>query len=63
LQIAVKAINDIARLDKLVLTLLIFKSYPKIINQNPLAPTIIKRAKAIYIAIKEVQRFYAERQV
>ena len=32
LQIAIKAINDITRLDKLVLMLLIFRSYLKIIN-------------------------------
>jgi hypothetical protein len=32
LQIAVKAINDTIRPDKLVLTLLIFRSYPKIID-------------------------------
>jgi hypothetical protein len=63
LQIAIKAINDIARPDKLMPTLLVFKSYPKIINQDPLAPTITKRAKAICIAIKEVQRFYTEYQV
>ena len=32
LQIAIKAINDIARLNKLILILLIFGLYPKIIN-------------------------------
>jgi hypothetical protein len=32
LQIVVKAINDIARPDKLVLILFIFGSYPKIID-------------------------------
>jgi hypothetical protein len=32
LQIVVKAINDIARPDKLVLMLLVFGLYPKIIN-------------------------------
>jgi len=54
LQIVVKAINDIIRPDKLMLTLLVFKLYPKIINQDPPALTITKRAKAICIAIKEV---------
>jgi hypothetical protein len=61
LQIVVKAINDTTRPDKLVPTLLIFRSYPKITDQDPLAPTITKRAKAIYIAIKEVQQFHAKR--
>jgi hypothetical protein len=32
LQIVIKAINDIARPDKLVLTLLVFKLYPRIID-------------------------------
>ena len=63
LQIAIKAINNITRPDKLVLTLLVFRLYLKITDQDPPAPTITKRAKAIYIAIKEVRRFYAERQV
>jgi len=30
LQIAIKAINDIARLDSLILTLLVFKAYLQI---------------------------------
>jgi hypothetical protein len=63
LQIAIKAINDIIRPDKLVLTLLVFGSYLRIINQDPPAPTITRRAKAICIAIKEVRRFHAKRQV
>ena len=63
LQIVIKAINDIIRPDKLMLILLIFRLYLKITDQDPPAPTITKRAKAIYIAIKEVRRFYAERQV
>jgi hypothetical protein len=32
LQMAIKAINNITRPDKLVLTLLVFRSYPKIID-------------------------------
>jgi hypothetical protein len=63
LQIAVKAINDIARPDGLMPILLVFGSYPKITDQDPPAPTITRRAEAIYIAIKEVQRFHAKRQV
>ena len=55
LQIVIKAINDITRPDRLMLTLLVFGSYPRITDQDPPAPTITKRAKAIYIAIKEVR--------
>ena len=51
---AIKATNNIIRLDKLVLTLLVFRLYLKITDQDPPAPTITRRAKAICIVIKEV---------
>jgi hypothetical protein len=51
---AIKAINNIIRLNKLVLILFIFGLYLRIISWNPLALTITKRAKAICVAIKEV---------
>jgi len=54
LQIAIKAINDTIRPDKLMLTLLVFGLYLKITDQDPPAPTITRRAKAICIVIKEV---------
>ena len=60
---AVKAVNDIASLDGLVPILLIFGAYPRLTSSDPLSPGIIKRAEAIYMAMKEVRRFYAERQV
>jgi plasmid replication initiation protein len=47
LQIAVKAINDSARPDKIVLTLLVFGLYLRMTKIDPLSPTIAKRAKAI----------------
>ena len=43
--------------------LLVFRVYPYITKDSPLLPFITKRAKAIYKAIKEVQRLYAKRQV
>ena len=63
LQIVVKAVNDLAGLDGIVPTLLVFRVYPRITKDSPLSPSITKRAKAIHKAIKEVRRLYAKRQV
>ena len=60
---AVKAVNDTAGLDGLVLILLIFGAYPRLTSSDPPSPGIIKRAEAIRTAMKEVRRFHAERQV
>ena len=60
---AVKAINNSARLDRIVFTLLVFGAYLWITKIDALLPSIIKRAEAIRIATKEVCRLQAERQV
>ena len=39
---AVKAVNDTAGPDGLILTLLVYGAYPKINNLDPLAPSIIE---------------------
>ena len=52
---AVKAINNLARLDGIIPTLLVFGAYPWITKINTLSPSIIKRAEAICAAIKEVR--------
>ena len=57
---AVKAINNLVGLDRIIPILLVFRVYPRITNINPLLLSIIKRAKAIYIATKEVRRLYIE---
>ena len=54
---AVKAINNLARLDRIVFTLLVFRVYLSITKINALLPSIIKRAEAICVAIKEVYYF------
>ena len=54
---AVKAINNLARLDGTVLTLLVFRVYLWIISINAPSLSIIKRAEAICAAIKEVHYF------
>jgi hypothetical protein len=44
---AVKAVNNSARPDGIVLTLLVFGLYPRITEIDPPSPTIAKRAEAI----------------
>jgi hypothetical protein len=44
-------------------TLLVFGVYPRLIENNPLLLSIIKRAEAIRIATKEVRCLHAERHV
>jgi len=41
LQIAIKAINNSASLDRLISTLLVFSAYPQITNNSPLSPPVI----------------------
>jgi hypothetical protein len=63
LQMAVKAINDSAGPDGIVLTLLVFGAYPRLTEMDPPSPLVTKRAEAICAASKEVRRLYAERRV
>ena len=56
LQIAIKAINNSARLDRIIPTLLVFRVYPQITKIDTLSPSVTKRAKAIHTATKEVRR-------
>ena len=51
---ALKAINNLAKLDGIIPTLLVFKVYPQITKIDALSPFIIKRAEAICVVIKEV---------
>ena len=53
---AVKAINNSARLDKIIPTLLVFRAYPQITKMDALSLSITKRAEVICVAIKEVCR-------
>jgi hypothetical protein len=53
---AVKAINDLARPDGIVPTLLVFRVYLQITKIDALLLSVTKRAKAIRIATKEVRR-------
>ena len=61
LQMAFKAINDIVRPNRLVLTLLVYSAYPRITEHNPLSPSVAQRALAVKKAIAEVQKLRAKR--
>ena len=54
---AIKAINDLAKLDRIIPTLLVFGAYLWITKMDALLLFIIKRAKTIRVAIKEVRYF------
>ena len=63
LQIAVKVINDTARPNRLIPTLLLFSTFPKLTELDPIHPSIAERGKAIKRAIKEALELLARRDV
>ena len=56
---AVKAVNNTARPNRLIPILLVFGVYPRIIELDPLNPSVEQRAATIRKAIKEVRKIYA----
>ena len=60
---AVKAINNMADLNCLMSTLLVYRAYHCISKYDTSTPIMTQRAVAIKNAMKEVQRLGAERQV
>jgi hypothetical protein len=63
LQMAVKAVNDTARLNRLVLTLLVFRAYLQMTTESLLSLSIVKRSEAIQKATKALRKLTVERQV
>jgi hypothetical protein len=63
LQMAFKAINDTAGPDGLVPTLLVFGTYPRMVQSDAPSPTTMQRAAAIKKAMAEIQKLRAERQI
>jgi hypothetical protein len=57
---AVKAVNDTAGLDGLVLTLLVYKVYLKINKLDPPTPSITERAAVIQKAMAEIVKLWAK---
>ena len=53
---AIKAINNLARPNGIISTFLVFRVYPQMTEMDTPLLSIIKRAKAIYTATKEVRR-------
>ena len=51
---AVKAINNLAKPNKIISTLLVFRAYLQITEIDTLLLSVTKRAKAIHTATKEV---------
>ena len=57
----VKVVNDTIEYNDLVFTLLIFETYPRIINDDASSLFIIERDKVIKIIMNEVVKLYARR--
>ena len=51
---AIKAINNSARPDGIIPTLLVFGAYPQMTKMDAPLPSVTKRAEAIRAATKEV---------
>ena len=60
---AVKAVNNTAGPNGIMLILLIFGTYPRITEESPPLPLIIKRAEVLRKATDKVRRLYAKHQV
>ncbi len=56
LQMAFKAINDSARPNSFIPTLLVFKAYPRIIKSDAPSPTVAQRATVIKKAMAEIYK-------
>ena len=59
----VKAVNNTAEPDSLILTLLIFDTFPKISLNNVTSITTVEREKAIRKTIKKVAELHTKRHV
>ena len=60
---AIKAINNIAGYNSIMLTLLVFGAFLRMIHLDPPALSIIQQATAIKKVIAEITKLYAQRQV
>ena len=63
LQMAIKAINDTAGPNGLVPTLLVFGTFPRMVDSDPPTPNIQQRASAISKAMKEVHKLHSAMKV
>lgn len=63
LQMAVKAVNDSAGPDGITPTLLVFGTYPRMVDADPPYPSIAQRAKTVKRAMAEVAKLFANRDI
>ena len=63
LQLAVKAVNDSARPDGLVPTLLVFGTYPRLTDDSPPSLSVSQRAEILRKATNAARKCLAKRQV
>ena len=63
LQMALKAVNDSTGPEGLVPTLLVFGAFPRMVQEDPPAPSIQKRAAAIKKVMDEITKVRAKEQV
>jgi hypothetical protein len=61
LQMAIKAVNNTAGPDGLILTLLVFGTYPQITITNTPSLIVTKHGKAITKAIKQITELHAKK--
>ena len=55
--------NNIARPNRLVLTLLVFRTYLRLTSGFVVLATIVEKGIAVHKAIKEVTKLYTKRDV
>ena len=63
LQMIVKTVNDTAKANGLVFTVLIFDAYSRMHHLDPPAPNIMQRAAAISKAMDEMKKMMAKKQI
>ena len=57
----IKVVNDTIEYNDLVFTLLIFETYPRIINDDAFNLFIIEKTKVIKITMNEVAKIHVKR--
>ena len=63
LQMIVKTVNDTAKTNDFVFTLLVFDAYSRMHHLDPSASNITQRAAAIIKAMKKVKKMIVEKQI
>lgn len=59
-QMAVKAIDNTVKSNRIVPTLLVFGAYPRMVELNPPTPSAAQRPSIIRESINGIRKFYAK---